>query len=191
MLAGGSQCMKFIINLSLNEDFVLCTQNLTEEAKQQRFDQELVLRFFAFKNWRAKYTHDVADFLTDYMEAIADPIAQVDFDYVREKEIFERTFKILAVTLEDRAFGWTNKSGNIVRGFAVYHFEAFTLGLQPFLDDADLEDDVYRTLLKDILEGIKRDPEFISITSGGGRNSKGALDRRVEFVEQRLAAEFR
>jgi hypothetical protein len=191
MLAGGNQCMKFIINLSLNEDFVLCTQNLTEEAKQQRFDQELVLRFFAFKNWRAKYTHDVADFLTDYMEAIADPIAQVDFDYVREKEIFERTFKILAVTLEDRAFGWTNKSGNIVRGFAVYHFEAFTLGLQPFLDDADLEDDVYRTLLKDILEGIKRDPEFISITSGGGRNSKGALDRRVEFVEQRLAAEFR
>ena len=73
----------------------------------------------------------------------------------------------------------------------MYHYEAFTLGIQPFLDDIDVEDGADRTLLKDVLEGIKRDPEFIAITSGGGRNSKGALDRRVEFVEQRLRAELR
>jgi hypothetical protein len=190
LLEGGAQFMKFLIDLSRNEDYLVCTQNLTEEAKEQRFDQELVLRFFAFKNQRDKYTHDVADFLTDYMEGVSDPLANLQIAYETERETFERTFKILATTLDDRAFGWTNRNGNIVRGFAVYHFEAFTLGIQPFLDLIDLNDAVGITKLKQTLEAIKKDKAFIDITSGGGRNSRGALDRRVGFVEQKLREAF-
>jgi hypothetical protein len=186
LLDGGDRFMRFLIELSRNEDFITCTQNLTEEAKQQRFDQELVLRFFAFKNNRERYTHDVADFLTEFMEAVSDPVIDVQFDYDVEKEIFKKTFNILATCLEDRAFGWMNKAGNIVRGFAVYHFEAFTLGIQPFIHAIDLTNPENVTRLRHALEATKRDQDFIAITSGGGRNSKGALDRRVDFVEQRL-----
>lgn len=74
LLEGGATFMSFLIRLSENTDFKLCTQTLTEETQQQRFSQELILRFFAFKNNRAEYTHDVGDFLTDYMESIADPL---------------------------------------------------------------------------------------------------------------------
>jgi hypothetical protein len=185
LLQNGSVFMKFIIDLSVNEEFQVCTQNLSEEARQQRFDQELVLRFFAFKNTRERYTHDVADFLTEFMEKVSDPLVNLPFDYDREREVFQRTFRILAATLEDRAFGWVNKAGNIVRGFAVYHFEAFTLGLQPFIDQVSLDAKQIESL-KEIFEKIKRDQQFIEITSGGGRNSKGALDKRVGFVEQTL-----
>jgi hypothetical protein len=186
LLGGGDIFMKFLIDLSRNAEFLICTQNLTEESKQQRFDQELVLRFFAFKNWREKYTHDVADFLTDFMEEVSDPIRKSKFDYDQEGELFRKTFRILTTTLEDRAFGWVNRAGNIVRGFAVYHFEAFTLGIQPFLDSIDVTDEVAVTKFRTLFEDIKRDKAFIAITSGGGRNSIGALEKRVGFVEQRL-----
>jgi len=186
LLENGAQFMKFIIELSRHEHFLTCTDNLTEEAKQQRFDQELVLRFFAFTNQRAKYTHDVADFLTEFMEAVSDPVTGVAFEYVRQREVFDKTFQILASTLGDRAFGWVNKAGNIVRGFAVYHFEAFTLGIQPFLDPIDPANERQAANLKEVFEAIKRDRNFREITTGGGRNSKGALDERVGFVERAL-----
>jgi hypothetical protein len=186
LLHDGAKFMRFLSELSSTSDFKLCTQTLTEEAQQQRFDQELVLRFFAFKNNRLLYTHDVGDFMTDYMEQIADPDSELTFDYEVERDIFVKTFHILAVLLEDKAFGWVNKSGTIVRGFAVYHFESFTLGVQPFLDRIDLNDPTQVTLLRQVLEDTKKDQRFIDITSGGGRNSKGALDKRITFVHDAL-----
>jgi uncharacterized protein with ParB-like and HNH nuclease domain len=58
----------FIISLSNNQDFVQCVQNISEQQRLQLFDQELVLRFFTFKNIGAEYVHDVGDFMTEYME---------------------------------------------------------------------------------------------------------------------------
>ena len=140
LLEGGATFMRFLTELSNTEGFRVCTLNLSEENYQQKFDQELVLRFFAFKNNRDEYVHDVSDFMTDYMESIADPEIASPFDYDGEKQVFLRTFTTLAKLLEDRAFGWVNKAGTIVRGFAVYHFEAFTLGIQPFLGRVNLDD---------------------------------------------------
>lgn len=79
-----------------------------------------------------------------------------------------------------------NKKGTLVRGFAVYHYEAFTLGLQSALDRIDPDNTLHMSHLRQTFEGIKANTEFIAITSGGGRNSKGALDARVQFVEQRI-----
>jgi Protein of unknown function DUF262 len=187
LLDQGAAFMKFIIELSTSEDFKICTDYVSDESRQQRFDQELVLRFFAFKNNREAYKHDVSDFITDYMESVSDPTKGVAFDYIRERELFAKTFRVLSKCLEDRAFGWMNKSGTIVRGFAVYHFEALTLGLQTVLDRIDVDDAAVMTKLRSALENIKRGSEFSDITSGGGRNSRGALDKRVGFVEKRLA----
>jgi hypothetical protein len=186
LLEGGATFMRFLAELSRTPRFMLCTENLTEEAYQQKFDQELVLRFFAFKNNRDEYVHDVSDFMTDYMESIADPEVGTPFDYEVEREVFLRTFATLATLLEDRAFGWMNRSGTIVRGFAVYHYEAFTLGIQPFLDRVDLTNAAQMDTLRNVMEGVKRDPAFQQITSGGGRNSKGALERRIDFVRVAL-----
>ena len=186
LLQGGATFMRFLSELSRTSEIMLCTENLSEEALQLKFNQELVLRFFAFKNNRDEYVHDVSDFMTDYMESIADPEIGLPFNYDNEREVFLRTFAILASLLEDRAFGWVNRTGTIVRGFAVYHFEAFTLGIQPFLNRIDLINIGQVETLRGVMEGIKRDQAFQEITSGGGRNSKGALDRRIDFVRNAL-----
>lgn len=186
LLEGGAKFMKFIADLSALDTFRTCTDTLTDDAKQKSFDQELVLRFFAFKNNRDAYTHDVGDFMTDYMEAVADPADHTTFDYESERETFKKTFQVLGNTLEDRSFGWVNKNGTLVRGFAVYHYEAFTLGMQSALGVIAPDDLSQMARLRKIFEEIKKDQKFIAITSGGGRNSKGALDLRVQFVEDRI-----
>ena len=50
------------------DDFKECTSGMTPARRLSAFDQELVLRFFALKNRRARFKHEVTDFLTEYME---------------------------------------------------------------------------------------------------------------------------
>jgi hypothetical protein len=187
MLEAGAQLMKFLIELSLLPDFKLCTESLSDDAKQKRFDQELVLRFFALKNNRQDFTHDVTDFLTDYAETIAEPAKGRVFDYEAERRVFLKTFSLLAKSLEEKAFGWVNNRGRIVKGFSVYHFEALTLGIQPCLEKFNEADNASIERLKKEFESIKADQAFRDITTGGGKNSSGALQERVVFVERRLA----
>jgi hypothetical protein len=178
----------FITQLSQNADFANCVSIITDKEREQKFAQELVLRFFAFKNDRERYVHDVGDFMTEYMEAVSDPQRQdVTFDYVRERNIFERTFAILNATLGDQAFsGYTNDGRRLGR-FLSYHYEAFALGIQPYLDSIDLSDDSVIQRLAQRLDEIKRDPVFIKITTGGGKNYAKPLQERIQFVENRIA----
>ncbi len=178
----------FVIELSRTDDFKTCTEIITDEQRLTAFDQELVLRFFALKNNRHNFSHDVADFLTEYMEAVADPDIDLEFDYGAEKEIFLKTFKILANTLGEKSFGLPNKKrDDVTKGFSVYHFEAVTIGLQASLQSIDISTQQKKDQFTALLKSTKIDPEFIKITTGGGRNSKGPLRDRIKFVEDKIA----
>jgi hypothetical protein len=182
--------IEFIKALSSDDSFKTCTEGLTPERRLTAFDEELVLRFYAFKNNRSGFKHGIDDFLTEYLEAVSDPDGKSDFAYDREQEIFLKTFAILARSLGDVAFAFPNRARKgFNSGFSVYHFEGLTLGLQPYIDKIDPADDQVMAKLKAILEGIKLDEAFIKITQGGGKNSPGPLKDRIEFVEQRLGRE--
>ncbi len=128
----------FIKLLTADESFKTCTEGLTRERRLTGFDEELVLRFFAFKNNRDEFKHGIDDFLTEYLEAVSDPEGGLDFAYEREQNIFLRTFELLAKSLGDVAFAFPNrKRTDFNSGFSVYHFEALTLGLQPYIDQID------------------------------------------------------
>lgn len=117
----------FIIRLSRVDSFRRCTETLTMQRRLEAFDQELVLRFFAFKNHRNNFRHD--DFLTKYMESMSDPTAPAIFNYELEEAIFMKTFKMLGLALGDEAFSYANKARTkLTGGFSVYHYEAFTIG---------------------------------------------------------------
>lgn len=68
----------------------------------------------------------------------------------------------------------------------IYHFEAFTIGIQPYINSINIDDERILRLLEQVLRNIKLDEEFIRITTGGGRNSPGLLKQRIEFVEDRV-----
>jgi hypothetical protein len=177
----------FIIRLSHNEAFLKCTEILTDDQKLAAFDQELVLRFFAIKNKREEFSHDVADFLTEYMELASDPQSSYTFNYEEEERSFVKTFEVYAKTLAEKSFGYANKNRDkITKGFGVYHYEAFTVGLQPHLSKINLEDGSLMASLKSLFESIKFDADFYSITTGGGKNSKGPLNARINFVSNKL-----
>src|SRR5262249_8612063 len=76
-----------------------CTVYLTQERLLSAFDQELVVRFFALKNRRERFKHEVSDFLTEYMEDVADDKKPEVFDYPSEQACFEKTFEALKRTL--------------------------------------------------------------------------------------------
>jgi len=178
---------RFLIDLSRNEDFQICISTLTDDKILEKYDQELVLRFFAFKNNKAKFRHDITDFMTEYMEAVSDPERNdVLFDYIREEAIFEKTFRILKETLGEYAFSRVNEKGNYVLGFIVYHYEAFTLGIQSHLHDIDPSNSTQMKGIAEDFASIKRDPQFREKTTGGGRNTKRYLDERISFVEERV-----
>lgn len=181
----------FIIRMSGAEPFKECTRALTQERRLSAFDQELVLRFFALKNRRRQFKHEVSDFLTEYMEDVADKEKSELFDYAREETCFTKTFDALQKSLGEYAFAFANRARTqLSAGFSIYHFEAITIGLQIVINHLDLTSEDVVARLNTVLNEIKLDDQFIAITTGGGKNSPGPLNQRIAFVEQRLNHAF-
>jgi uncharacterized protein with ParB-like and HNH nuclease domain len=179
----------FIIRLSQKEPYRNCIESITDQQVKAAFDQELVLRFFAFKNNRDSYVHDIADFLTEYMEAVSEPDEEkrLPFNYAEEEQVFDRTFSLFEKTLKERSFCFANKSRTtITGGFSILHFEAFTLGVQERLNVIDLDNAFLMTQLAEEFTAIKLDQNFYTLTTGGGKNSKGQLVERIGFVTERM-----
>ena len=95
---------------------------------------------------------------------------------------------MLRETLGENSFSRMNENGTFVFQFMVSHFEAFTLGIQNFQEDIDLNDSIKMSRIRDELYSIKRDPEFKNIATGGGRNTRRYLQERIAFVERKLGA---
>ncbi|SKC34430.1 hypothetical protein CZ809_04050 [Photobacterium piscicola] len=174
----------FIIDMSKNNDFKKSIDRISEAQKLGSFDQELVLRFFALKNRQDKFIHDLADFLTEYMEDVSDSQnKQENFKYEDEEYIFKKTFKILNSALQDRVFGRMGNKGPQAN-FAVYQFESISIGIQDILKNIDENDQNHIHKIKEKLIEIKNDTEFSKQTTGGGKNSKGSLNKRIAIARQ-------
>lgn len=179
-----SKLNELLIDLSEEENFFACTSNLTIEQRYDSFEQELVLRYFALKNARDEFKHDVGAFLTSYMEQVSDPENPRAFNYQEERENFVKTFGLLNRAWGDRVFARTKPSdGNsLAKNFNIYHFESLTLGLQDVLAEYDENNPEQIEKLKQCILRIKQDQKFVELTTGGGKNSPGQLKARIDFV---------
>lgn len=186
-----SEFPDFIVNMSKVDVFQTCTEALTQARLLSAVDQELVLRFFALKNRRAAFKHDVSEFLTEYMEDVADAAKDEAFDYAIEEANFRKTFLVLQRTLAEKSFAFRNKAGNdLASGFSIYHYEAVTMGLQSVLEKLNPDDQEQMQTLRNALIAIKLDDTFVQKTTGGGKNSPGLLNERIGLVEARLVNAF-
>jgi len=177
----------FLKRVVKEPNFETCMAQLTDEKREQMYMEEYALRFFAIKNNQASYEKDIADFLTEYMESVADPEKPTRFDYIAEEQTFKTTFRVLSQALGEAAFSGVNKQGNPMGYFSALHFEALTIGIQPHLDKLAGADDCQKEKFKNALQELKRDAGFQTLTKGGGKNYAAALKKRIEFVEQRVA----
>ena len=176
----------FVIRKSKLEDFRECIANISRQQTYGAFDQELVLRYFALKNYRQEFVHDVADFLTEYMELVSDPEnVDMEFDYKSEERIFDKLFLVLNKSLGAKSFVRSGENG-IQSNFSVYHFEGICTGLLSRLEEIDPENKDHIIKIRDKIAEIKSDESFVSVTTGGGKNSPGPLNKRVEIVVDHL-----
>jgi hypothetical protein len=182
----GERFNKFVIELSTYPAFVTCIANLSEDKIERKQDQEFVLRFFAFKNDRRNYVHDVGTFMTEFMEKVA--MQTITFDYAFEEIVFKKSFDVLARTLGDKAFSGFGPTGKPNAKLLSYHYEAFTLGIQPHLDRIDPNNSDQLERLRAAMDQVKRDQDFISRTTGGGKNYAKPLAERVAIVEKAVAS---
>jgi hypothetical protein len=176
----------FLKRIVKEPDFETCMAQLTEEKRDQMYLEEYALRFFAIKNDQASYEKEIGDFLTEYMESVADPEKAVRFDYSGEEQTFKTTFRVLSDALGETAFSGVNKQGNPMGYFSSLHFEALTLGIQAHLDKLAAIGEAQQEKFKSALQDLKRDAAFQALTKGGGKNYAAALRRRIGFVEQRV-----
>ncbi|MBI2378959.1 MAG: DUF262 domain-containing protein [Deltaproteobacteria bacterium] len=179
---------EFLKKVSKNGDFENCMAQLTDEKRDQMYMEEYALRFFAIKNNRVEYVKEIGDFLTEYMEGVSDPEKATGFDYQKEAEVFNTTFRVLNEALGDSVFSGVNKRGNPMGYFSALHFEALTIGIQKHLAKLASADASLKGRFNEALLELKQDSGFQKLTKGGGKNYAAALRQRVEFVEQRVAA---
>ena len=180
---------QFVIERSQDENFTECISSISSEQFDKKFDQELVLRFFALKNWQARYVHEIGSFLTEYMEAMTESQKGDAFDYVKELGEFKKTFDTLQASLGSDAFYMVVRRSAGTQSkypFSVLHYEAFTLGLQPHLSRLDPTDSAQMERVQRTATEIKNHDEFIKLTTGGGKNTRGSLTKRVQFVSKRI-----
>lgn len=178
----------FLKRIAKEPDFETCMAQLTDEKREQMYMEEYALRFLAMKNDQGSYEKDIGDFLTEYMESVADPEKSTAFDYTAEEQTFKTTFRVLSEALGETAFSGVNRQGNPMGYFSSLHFEALTLGIHPHLDKLAAADQPQKEKFKSALQELKRDSAFQALTKGGGKNYAAALKKRIEFVEQRVAA---
>lgn len=175
----------FLFKLSETHDFKECIENISDQQKMSGFPSELVLRFFAFKNDKVSFSHDIGDFLTEYMEKVT--LGQVPFNYEEEEINFENTFKVLNLLWGSKIFGRLNKAkDDLQENFSVYQFEGMTLGLQDVLSSIDLADDAKINHLRNKILLLKNDSEYLKSVTGGGLNSIGPLNSRISKVTDYL-----
>ncbi len=181
----------FIIELSQDENFRECIGTIGHKRFLEAFDQELVLRFFAIKNYRPRYKAYLGDFLTDYMEKVSEINTQKrePFNFESEREIFFKTFRTFHKTLKDYSFSYGNmETGKLVRAFSANNFEALTIGIQTIIDKIDINEEGHIKSLKKKFKEIKLMKDFQDLTAGGGKNNLGALNARIEFVKNQLSS---
>ncbi|MFQ3247703.1 MAG: hypothetical protein ACI9SP_004362 [Arenicella sp.] len=91
---------RWTVEQAENLDF-LHTINQTESALVKQMAVELVLRFLAFRNVHYKNGLDVHEYLDDALISLANN-GELDLD--AEKDVFDKTFKLLRNALGDVAF---------------------------------------------------------------------------------------
>lgn len=171
-----------LIELSKNTDFEACIDSLTDDRRSKMGDVELVLRFFSFKNDIDRFRHDIASFLTDYMESVTRE--DVEFDYQNEKKHFEYVFKVLNTAL-GRGACLAYKDNQPTGAFSMHHFEAFSLAVSKVVGDREYPEEVPEALISGLL-AAKNDQGLREHTVGGGKNSPGPYKAKINFVIDKL-----
>lgn len=171
----GAAFYAFLKELADLPQFKLVTQTLAPEDVEQKANEELVLRFFAAKDDRARFRGSVRDWLDGFMEGVL--LQQLLFDAQSERQTFGDLFATIADKLGETAFVKYRESRPI-GGLAPAYFESISIGC--LLALGDLKAKPAERIRNAITTLVQSEP-FRAVT-GPGANSKGKLETRIQLA---------
>jgi len=171
----GDDFPQYIQDISKYENYITAL-GLDESYIKNAFVEELVLRFFAMKNKYKDFKHDVADFLTKYMEEVTSQ--KVDFNYDKEKTLFQETWDIIqnALTNGEAFRGKTNQKTS-VGPFSPSLFEIISIGIASNIEKVKI---IPPNSLKDKIIDVIMEAKLNGHT-GSGSNSRTKTINRIKL----------
>ncbi len=177
MIEGGEEFYSVIQEMASYDNFVAAIGRLPEQQKEQKGDEELVLRFFAVNFFRHGYHGNVREWLDDYMQGIL--FRNIEFNFDEMRDLFLGAFDFLADNFGADAFA--RYRDRVAQGrLAPAYFEAVAGGLSNL---TGLLNEVDGNQLREKLIDAIEDDDFIAST-GPGANTIEKLDRRIAIVEE-------
>lgn len=172
----GADFYDFILKCSKYKPFMSTIELMPVSAFETRDDEELVLRFFAAKNYIDLFKGNIIDWLDDYMEDILHK--KVSFDTDKEWEVFTKLFDVLNEKFSSYAFV-KYRGGQPIGGVAPAYYEAVTCGSLEVLDKlAKISSEKAKELLSKIVES-----EGFRKVTGPGANSLPKLRERINIIQ--------
>ena len=177
--AAGIKFYSFVTKCVSFPSFAACIARLSDTEREQKMDEELVLRFFALKNAQDWFAGSISEWLDKYMDSII--LEKTKFDYESEREIFETVFSLLEASMKEEAFV-RFRDDKPIGGPAPAYFESVTIGILRVIDDIrNLSTDCIRSKLIEILQR-----EAFRKNIGSGANTQEKLEDRIAAVENGL-----
>ena len=178
----GAQGMDFLEECSHNKDFANVIKRIGKDKLKTRYDQELVLRFFAIKNDIENYRYPVTEYLTRYLEKVT--TEETPFDYDKERKIFQDTFRFINEQIGEAAFSGKASSGTIKNEFVLYYFDGIAIPLALLIDQINACN--CATEIKTKIEEIKFGQELQSYKTGSVNGVRTRIKLFMEGVQEIL-----
>ena len=178
----GSQAINFLEECSRDENFKNVIKRVGTEKLNTKYDQELVLRFFAMKNDMDSYRYPVTEYLTRYLEKMT--VDPGYFDFAKEKKIFQDTFQFINQQFGEEAFSGKTSNGTIRNEFILYYFDGIAVPLAGLIEKIKEYPDGQK--IKDCICQIKYGTELQSYKTGSVNGVKKRIDLFTEGVRKVL-----
>ena len=175
----GIRFYSFIKDRVSFSSFKVCIKTLSDTEREQKTDEELVLRFFALKNAQHLFTGNISDWLDKYMDSVI--LEDTKFDYESELKSFEEVFFLLEKSMKEDAFVRFRENEPTGR-LAPAYFESVTIGTLRVIDQIrNLSPDCIRSKLIEVLQR-----ESFRKNIGSGANTQEKLEGRIAVVADGL-----
>lgn len=160
---------ELLLKITNNELFRRLTA-LSTGRLDELYDQELVLRFFAFYNNADNIDDNMERYLNSFME---ETVKNPDFDYEGYEALLMRVLELVGSANDEKIF--RNHRGFFVPAY----FEGILIGVAQNIDK--YADNIH--LLKTKITELKSDVEFRRF-SGSASNSRSRIRNRLQRINQ-------
>ena len=178
----GSKGIEFLDACSKNEDFKAVIKRIGEDKFKSKYDQELVLRFFAVKNDLEDYRYPVTEYLTRYLEKIT--TGNVEFDYQREGRIFNDTFHFINSMMGEDAFSGRTSAGTVKQEFVLYYFDGISVPIAALVDRVTSCQNPLK--IKEAIDKVKYGKDLKSYKTGSVNGIKTRIELFKKGVQEAL-----